>query len=180
LSAASFKAILKILSAGGEEAMDLLSGLAQREERPETPRRQTLRKNSIDRWPLAILLERGAYLRKLAAVGDGTACETLREYSQHSTLLCFRSRSGDAEMHENFACMFHVLDGRATLVTCRVMAGAEQTGPGETQGAPLEGDTRYELRAGDVVHIPAGQFHQVLVSGEKSITYLAVRIQEGP
>jgi hypothetical protein len=33
-----------------------------------------------DHWPTAILLERAAYLRKLARAGDGQASETLKEY----------------------------------------------------------------------------------------------------
>jgi hypothetical protein len=52
----------------------------------------------VDHWPLVILLERAAYLRKLAALGDGTARETLKEYPKHSTMLCFRSRKEGAGM----------------------------------------------------------------------------------
>jgi mannose-6-phosphate isomerase-like protein (cupin superfamily) len=160
--------------------MDLFSRMVQKEETPEAPRRQALRKSPVDHWPLVILLERAAYLRKLAALGDGTARETLKEYPQHSTLLCFRSRSGDVELHENFAVMFHVLDGRATMVTGRVRTGVALIAQGEIHGASIEGGTRHELRAGDVVHIPAGQPHQLLVAGEKTLTYLAVKIRETP
>jgi len=53
-----------------------------------------------DHWPLAILLERAAYLRKLAKHGDGQASETLKEYPQHATMLSFRGRNGIAELHE--------------------------------------------------------------------------------
>ena len=109
--------------------MDLFSRMVQKEETPEAPRRQALRKSPVDHWPLVILLERAAYLRKLAALGDGTASETLKEYPKHSTMLCFRSRSADVELHENFAVMFHVLDGRATLVTGRAAAAAEPIVP---------------------------------------------------
>jgi mannose-6-phosphate isomerase-like protein (cupin superfamily) len=126
------------------------------------------------------LLERAAYLRKLAALGDGTARETLKEYPQHSTLLCFRSRSGNVELRENFAVMLHVLDGRATLATGGVAACAEAIVPGGIYGASIDGGTSYELREGDVVHIPAGQPHQILVTGEKTVTYLAETIQETP
>ena len=36
---------------------------------------------------------------------------------------------------------------------------------------------RQELRAGDVAHVPAGVPHQMLVSGEQTISCLVVKIQ---
>ena len=57
----------------------------------------------LDHWSPAILLERAAYLSKLARHSDGSASETLKEYPRHFTMLSFRSRDGQAELHENFA-----------------------------------------------------------------------------
>ena len=160
--------------------MDLFSRMVQKEETPEAPRRQALRKSPVDHWPLVILLERAAYLRKLVALGDGTARETLKEYPQHSTMLCVRSRSSNVELHANVAVMFHVLDGRATLATGGVVDCAEPIVPGRIHGASIDWGTRYELRAGDVIHIPPGERHQILVTGERTVAYLAVKIQETP
>ena len=81
--------------------------------RPQKP------KNPVDHWSHAVLLERGAYLRKMAKFGDGSASETLKEYPQHAAMLSFRSRSGEAEIHERFADLFIVLSGAATLVDGR-------------------------------------------------------------
>ena len=133
-----------------------------------------------DHWPLAILLERGEYLRKLAKHGDGQASETLKEYPQHAAMLSFRARDGVAEVHEGFADLFCVLDGRATLVTGGAVVGAETVGPGEIRGASIEGGVRQELRAGDVAHVPAGVPHQMLVPGEKTFTSFVVKIQQNP
>ena len=63
-------------------------------------------KNPVDHWSPAILLERAAYLRKLAKHGDGSASETLKEYPQHCAMLSFRSRDGEVELHERFADLF--------------------------------------------------------------------------
>jgi mannose-6-phosphate isomerase-like protein (cupin superfamily) len=126
------------------------------------------------------LLERAATLRKLAKHGDGAASETLREYPGHCAMLLFRSRDGAAEVHENFADVFYVLEGRATLVTGGTVAGATSIGPGEMRGSSIEGGVRQELRAGDVAHVPAGVPHQMLVAGEKTITCLVVKVQENP
>jgi mannose-6-phosphate isomerase-like protein (cupin superfamily) len=133
-----------------------------------------------DHWPAPILLERAAYLRKLAKHGDGQASETLKEYPQHATMLSFRARNGVAELHENFADLFYVLDGRATLVTGGTVVGAQAIGPGEIRGASIEGGVRQELRAGDVAHVPAGVPHQMLVPGEKSFTSFVVKIEQNP
>jgi mannose-6-phosphate isomerase-like protein (cupin superfamily) len=133
-----------------------------------------------DHWTPAILLERGAYLRKMAKHGDGSASETLKEYPQHFTMLSFRSRNGEAEVHERFADVFYVLEGRATLVTGGTVAGARSMGPGEMRGDAIEGGTRQELRAGDVAHVPAGLPHQMLVAAENTFTTLVIKIQEIP
>jgi mannose-6-phosphate isomerase-like protein (cupin superfamily) len=137
-------------------------------------------RNPVDHWSAALLLERAAYLSKLARHGDGSASETLKEYPLHCAMLSFRSRDGEAEMHENFADVFYVLDGRATLLTGGTMAGARATGPGEVRGSAIEGSIRQELRAGDVAHVPAGVPHQMMVAGEKTITCLVVKVQENP
>lgn len=132
----------------------------------------------LDHWTPPILLERAAYLRKLAKAGDGQASETLKTYPGHATMLSFRSRDGEAELHEKFADVFYVLDGKATLATGGTIAAARTIGPGETRGERIEGGARQPLRAGDVAHVPAGLPHQMLVAGDKSFTALVVKIRE--
>ena len=134
--------------------------------------------NVVDHWSPAVLLERGAYLRKLARHGDGSASETLKEYPQHCAMLSFRSRDGEAELHEKLADLFCVLAGKATLVTGGVLNGARTIAPGETRGVSIEGGTRQTLRAGDVAHVPAGTPHQMLVKVEDTFTALVMKVQE--
>jgi mannose-6-phosphate isomerase-like protein (cupin superfamily) len=132
----------------------------------------------LDHWTPAILLERAAYLREMARHGSGEASETLKEYPRHFTMLLYRSRDGVAELHEHYADLFYVLAGRATLVTGGKVAKAKTIGPGEIRGASIEGGTRQELKAGDVAHVPAGVAHQMLVSGEQTLTCFVVKMQE--
>lgn len=131
-----------------------------------------------DHWSQAVLLERAAYLRKLARFGEGEASETLREYPQHAAMLSFRARDGEAEQHTNFADLFYVLSGQATLVTGGRVLCEKTIGPGEVRGTSIEGGVRQELRAGDLVHVPAGVPHQMLVRGEKSFTAFVLKIRE--
>jgi hypothetical protein len=95
--------------------------------KPQPPR------NPVDHWSHAVLLERAAYLRKMARHGDGSASETLKEYPQHFTMLSFRSRSGEVEVHDQFADLFCVLAGSATLATGGAVESARDC-PGRNAG----------------------------------------------
>ena len=55
---------------------------------------------------------------------------------------------------------------------------ARTTAPGEVRGPSVKGGTAQELKAGDVVHIPANTPHQMLVAAGDTVTYFVVKIQE--
>jgi mannose-6-phosphate isomerase-like protein (cupin superfamily) len=131
-----------------------------------------------DHWSPAQLLERAKHLQQVAAQGDGSASETLEKYPGHYTMLAFRSHSGGGELHQNFADIFYILDGHATAVTGGELVGARSTGPGEVRADSVRGGTLQKLKAGDVVHIPAGMPHQMLVSNGESVSYFVVKVQE--
>lgn len=131
-----------------------------------------------DHWSPAQLLERAKHLRQLAATGDGSASETLDKYPHHYTMLAFRSHNGGGELHQNFADLFYILDGHATIVTGGEVVDPKTTTPGEIRGASVKGGVQQELKSGDVVHIPAGTPHQMLVADGDSVTYFVVKVQE--
>ena len=133
---------------------------------------------TLDHYSSPVLLERAAYLRKLAKLGDGSASDPLKEYPQHSIMLSVRIRSGIAELHEDFADLFFVLEGRATLVTGGTVADPETAAPGEIRGSTVMGGNRQELRPGDVAHVAAGTPHHMLLAGDKTLTCLVVKIQQ--
>jgi mannose-6-phosphate isomerase-like protein (cupin superfamily) len=133
---------------------------------------------TADHWSSPVLMERAVYLRSLARHGDGQASETLNQYPQHTTMLSFRARDGEAELHENFADLFCILDGGATLVTGGTVVEPRTVGPGEVRGTAIDAGIRQELRAGDVAHVPAGVPHQILVQGERTFTSFVVKIQQ--
>ena len=134
----------------------------------------------LDHLAAPVLLERAAYLKKLARAGDGSASEVLKQYPQHAIHLLVRSRNGGAEQHARFADLFLVIDGRAALLTGGTIAGAKTIAPGEIRGTDIQGGTQQELRAGDLAHVPAGMPHQMLVSGDKFVTCLVVKIEQDP
>jgi len=132
-----------------------------------------------DHWSTADLQERVKHLRELATNGDGSASETLEKYPHHYTMLAFRQHSGGGELHQNFADIFYILDGHASVLTGGSLVDEKAAGPGEIRGKAVEGGLRQELKAGDVVHIPAGTPHQMLVAEDESVTYFVVKVEEG-
>jgi mannose-6-phosphate isomerase-like protein (cupin superfamily) len=131
-----------------------------------------------DHWSKAQLLDRARQLREQAAKGDGSASETLEKYPHHYTMLAFRQKSGGGELHQNFADMFVILDGHATVVTGGSVVDQKTVGSGEIRGKSVEGGTRQEVKAGDVVHIPAGMPHQTLVADGETVTYFVLKAEE--
>jgi mannose-6-phosphate isomerase-like protein (cupin superfamily) len=136
---------------------------------------QTMQSNH---WSKAQLLERAKHLQELAAKGDGSGSETLEKYPHHYTMLAFRQKSGGGELHQNFADMFVILEGHATVVTGGSVADQKTVSPGEIRGKSVEGGARQEVKAGDVVHIPAGMPHQTLVADGETVTYFVVKAEE--
>lgn len=132
----------------------------------------------MDHTTRPVLMERAAYLKKMARASEGSASEILKEYPRHNIQLSVRLRSGIAELHERFADIFIVLEGRATLVTGGMIVKPQTTGPGEVRGTMVEGGTQQELRAGDVAHIAAGTPHQILLAGDASFTAMVIKVEE--
>ncbi|MFP5236580.1 MAG: hypothetical protein ACLGSD_11820 [Acidobacteriota bacterium] len=159
-----------------QDSSKIFERLIAAEQLPPNRREREAGEEYSDHWSHPVLLERAAYLRKLARAGDGSASETLREYDGHAMMLSVRLRSGIAEFHERFADLFIVLDGKATLVTGGSMVGAHEVGPGEVRGKEIEGGMCRELRAGDVAHVPAATPHQMLLSGDKGFAALVMKI----
>lgn len=130
-----------------------------------------------DHWSKAQLLERAKKLQEQAAKGDGSASETLEKYPHHYTMLAFRQKSGGGELHQNFADIFVILDGHATVVTGGKVLDQKTVSDGEVRGKSVEGGTRQDVQAGDVVHIPAGMPHQTVVADGDTVTYFVIKAE---
>ena len=130
-----------------------------------------------DHWSPSELLDRAKHLKELAGE-KGSASETLEKYPHHYTMLAFRNRSGGGEAHQNYADVFYILDGHASLVTGGEVMEPKSTGPGETLGTSVKGGSRQELKAGDVVHIPASMPHQMVLGEGDTVTYFVIKVEE--
>ncbi len=115
--------------------------------------------------------------QKLAKNSNRFAGRDLEKYINHYTMLAYRDATGSSEIHEHEADIFFIQDGEAVIITGGKMTGGHTTKPGELRGTGVEGGEKHTLKAGDVIHIPAGVPHQMLISPGNSITYFVVKVQ---
>lgn len=115
---------------------------------------------------------------KAKAAATGSASDTLATYNNHHTMLAYRTKDGPAEVHAKYADMFYIVRGKATLLTEGVLEGSHEESPGELRGAAVSGGKRTTLAEGDVVHIPAGTPHQLLVAKGDEFLYFVIKVKE--
>ena len=163
-----------------EFSENLLKLILGTDDPSPTPRgrQQKVEPQQVHHSTRPVLMERVAYLKKLAQLSEGSASEILHEYPRHNVQLSVRLRSGIAELHDNFADLFFILEGRATLLSGGAVVSPKIVGDGETRGDALDGAAQQELRPGDVAHIPAGTPHQIVLSCDATFVAMVVKIQE--
>jgi mannose-6-phosphate isomerase-like protein (cupin superfamily) len=117
--------------------------------------------------------------RELAgkATPQRMASETLENYGNHLTMLAVRRGNGEPEIHEKMADIFVIESGEATLLVGGKANGAKTTAPGELRGGTIEGGQKQKLAPGDIVHIPPGVPHQVLLDSGGTFTYFVVKVE---
>ena len=86
-----------------------------------------------------------------------------------------RDKNGEAEVHMALNDIFIVKSGHAKITVGGQVAGNRETAPTEWRGGEISGGTDYALAPGDVLFIPAGMPHKVLVPAKASITYVTVK-----
>jgi quercetin dioxygenase-like cupin family protein len=85
--------------------------------------------------------------------------------------------SGGAELHNNWADLYFVLDGEVTIRYGDKLEGGKEGADGEVRGGEIVGNvTRQKLVAGDIASAPAGVPHFWEVENGKSVTYLTVKL----
>lgn len=113
---------------------------------------------------------------KLGQKGAPFAARDLARYGNHYTMLAFRDATGSAELHEHEADLFIVESGEATLVTGGKIVNGHVQKPGEIRGTSIDGGERHPVAAGDIIHIPAGVPHQLLIDKGKPFAYFVVKV----
>lgn len=125
-----------------------------------------------------------AALREAVAAVPGEAARPMYarmvvDAGAYTVIALRRTADGEAEVHAEWDDVMMIQEGAATLLSGGAVSGARQTAPGELRGGRIDGGTRRAVAPGDVVTVPAGVPHQLLVAPGGSISYLVVKVRRG-
>ena len=106
---------------------------------------------------------------------DGT---TLGDYRSHALNLSVRTETGGAEVHAHFDDVIFVTEGNAELVAGGTIIDPHPGSNGEVTGSGIRNGKTHPIAKGDIIHIPAGTPHQMILA--KGITFSAfvVKVRE--
>lgn len=111
------------------------------------------------------------------AKASGSSGATLCDYQSHAIKLSVRTGSGGAEVHAHYDDIFVVTEGQATLVTGGTVLDAKSNPDGETMGSKIQNGNSQTIAKGDIVHIPAGTPHQLLLHGDV-FSAIVIKVKE--
>jgi mannose-6-phosphate isomerase-like protein (cupin superfamily) len=116
-----------------------------------------------------------AMFRALSKGDKSFASRDLPRYSNHYLMLAQRETTGSSEVHEHEADIFFIEGGTATIITGGKVVEPKTTKPGEIRGSSITGGERHSLATGDIIHIPAGVPHQLIVD-KAPFNYFVIKV----
>jgi mannose-6-phosphate isomerase-like protein (cupin superfamily) len=119
-------------------------------------------------------------LQTLAQTAKASASSgaTLGDYGSHAIKLSVRSASGGAEVHAHYDDVFVVTEGTATLITGGTILDAKTGEDGETKGSGIQNGTSHTVAKGDIVHVPAGTPHRLIIAPGVVLGAVVVKVKE--
>lgn len=122
----------------------------------------------------------GQQLAQLTSIANakGSGGATLGDYGSHALKLSLRSTDGGAEIHGHFDDVMMVMHGSATLITGGAVIDPHTGNDGETKGSGIRAGVRQTVAEGDIIHIPAGTPHQLLIPKDTVFTAFVVKVRE--
>jgi mannose-6-phosphate isomerase-like protein (cupin superfamily) len=112
---------------------------------------------------------------QIARPKDGLASSQFLNGAGAHVYLIRRDKTGVTETHMAFNDIIVVKSGHAKITVGGQVSGNKEEQPSEWRGGEITGGQDYSLAPGDVLFIPAGIPHRVLVAAKGSVTYLAVK-----
>lgn len=112
------------------------------------------------------------------AKASGSSGATLGDYTSHALKLSVRTASGGAEVHAHYDDVFFVTEGKATLITGGTVVNPATDGQGETKGTRIQNGKSQAIVKGDVVHIPAGVPHQLILAPGSVYSSIVIKVRE--
>ena len=108
----------------------------------------------------------------------GSAGPILATYGNLGLMLSVRTANGVGELHQHFDDLMIVQKGSATLITGGSLVDPKPGANGEIRGASVQGGTSKTLGVGDVVIVPAGVPHQLLIPPGTVYSSLVAKVRE--
>jgi mannose-6-phosphate isomerase-like protein (cupin superfamily) len=108
----------------------------------------------------------------------GSAGAIVASYGNLGLMLSVRTANGVGELHQHFDDLMIVEQGSATLVTGGSLVDPKPGANGEIRGSSVQNGTSQTLGVGDVVIVPAGVPHQLLIPPGTVYTSLVAKIKE--
>jgi mannose-6-phosphate isomerase-like protein (cupin superfamily) len=112
------------------------------------------------------------------ATPSGSSGATLGDYKSHAIKLSIRTASGGAEVHAHYDDIFVVTGGSATLITGGTVVDPQTGNDGEIKGTRIQGGKSQPIAKDDIVHIPAGTPHQLIISPGSTFSAIVVKVRE--
>jgi mannose-6-phosphate isomerase-like protein (cupin superfamily) len=97
-----------------------------------------------------------------------------------SASMIYRAGDSGSEIHEKLADFISVLEGEGAILVGGKMIGGKPGAADEIRGDSIEGGTRYPVKTGDTIYIPANMPHQFFVEKGKHWVITIVKITPKP
>jgi mannose-6-phosphate isomerase-like protein (cupin superfamily) len=120
-----------------------------------------------------------AQLADLVVQAKPTGSATIASYGNLRLMINVRTESGVAEVHQKADDLMIVQEGTATLVTGGALVDPKTKETGEIRGSSVQGGTSKTISAGDVVIVPAGVPHQILLAPGTICKTMVAKVKEG-
>ena len=130
---------------------------------------------TVQFWTSNDLSQQARGLLAQAGASDGTASATLTRLPNQYTMLITRTRSGGAELHNQWCDYLIVMDGEGVELTGGTIVDRREDADGEVRGTRVEGAQSHSLHKGDIIFIPAGTPHQAIEPSGKSLTVFVIK-----
>src|ERR1700722_19049878 len=133
---------------------------------------------TVDHLTQSQVIEKAQELKAKAQGPEGAASSKLSEYPTSFTMIAFRGKNRGAEVHENYADFFFVVQGSAKLLSGGTVQDGKSVSAGEIRGKSVLNGVETALNQGDIVHIPATVPHQLLLPEGGTFLYFVIKVKE--
>jgi hypothetical protein len=106
--------------------------------------------------------------------------ETIGNYDGHSLYMVLRGQTGQAEVHETESDVQIGVRGNALSIVGGALVDSRSLSRKQQRGTSIAGGLRKKTSPGDLIHIPPGVPHQLIINTAESYMYLLFKLDEEP